>query len=318
MSLRRLYHQHSTTVLFTLLAAFWGTSFVAIEVGLHYVPPLYFAGARYAVAGAVVFVYAVATSDRWLPSGRDEWLVVSIAGLFLIGAYHGLLYLGELWVSGPVAAVVISLTPILTAAFASALLPSKGLGLGEIIGLAFGLVGVVVLVAPDPTTLELGSVLGVALVFLSAVSFALGSVLTRPLESDLSLISMEAWAMLLGAGSLFVVGALRGESLAAVHVTPVAVASFLYLTFVSGVVGFLLYFELLDRTGPTEINLVGYAEPVVATLVSAAFVGHVVEANALVGFVAIFVGFGVLKRDALREFVVGDAPVATDAYPDAD
>ncbi|KTG08345.1 multidrug DMT transporter [Haloprofundus marisrubri] len=318
MSLRRLYRQHSTAVLFACLAVFWGTSFVAIEVGLHYVPPLYFAGARYAVAGAVVFAYAVATSDRWLPSGRDEWLVVTIAGLFLIGAYHAFLYLGELRVSGPIAAVVISLTPILTAAVASALLPSNRLGVGELVGLGFGLVGVVVLVAPDPTALELGSIIGVVLVFLSAASFAVGSVLTRPFDSDLPLVSMEAWAMLLGAASLFVGGALRGESLGAVQVTPIAIASFLYLTFVSGVVGFLLYFELLDRTGPTEINLIGYAEPVVATLASAALVGHVVEPNALVGFVAIFVGFGVLKRDAVREFVVDDVPVKNDGYPDAD
>ncbi|QCJ46658.1 DMT family transporter [Haloprofundus sp. MHR1] len=318
MSLRRLYRQHSTAVLFAFLAAFWGTSFVAIEVGLHYVPPLYFAGARYAVAGAVVFAYAYAKADRWLPSGRDEWLVVSIAGLFLIGAYHGLLYLGELRISGPVAAVVISLTPILTAVCASALLPSNDLGTAELAGLGLGLVGVVVLVAPDPTAFELGSALGVALVFLSAVSFALGAVLTRPFDSDLPLVSMEAWAMLLGAGSLFVGGALRGESLSAVHVTPVAVASFLYLTFVSGVVGFLLYFELLDRTGPTEINLVGYAEPVVATLASAALVGHVVETSAVVGFVAIFAGFAVLKRDALREFVTRDVPATSDVYPDAD
>ncbi|MFC6770813.1 EamA family transporter, partial [Halorubrum pallidum] len=59
---------------FVLLATLWGTSFVAIEAGLHYFPPLLFAGVRYAVAGTIVLAFAVIVSDRFVPRGRDEWL----------------------------------------------------------------------------------------------------------------------------------------------------------------------------------------------------------------------------------------------------
>jgi drug/metabolite transporter (DMT)-like permease len=301
-----------TSVLFGLLATFWGTSFVAIEVGLHHVPPLLFAAARYEVAGAVVLAYAVAATDRWRPRGRDEWVVTAVAAAFIIAGYHGLLYLGELYVSGAIAAVVVSLSPVLTVAFAAVVLREDRIeGLG-VLGLLLGVAGVVLVASPDPSALGTDTT-GIALVFLGGASFALGAVLTRPFSTDLPVATMEGWAMLLGAGLLHGVGVARGERLAQVQVTPTAVVAFLYLTLVSGVVAFLLYFELLDRVGPTEINLVGYLEPVVAALVSWLVLGEFVDLATATGFAVIFLGFALLKRESLAALgrrLLGQRPVS--------
>ena len=286
------------TVMFVLLAAFWGTSFVAIEVGLHTVPALSFAALRYTVAGALIFAYAAHTTDRWRPRGRTEWLAASVAGVFVIGVYHGALYLGELRVSGAVAAVVISLAPILTAAFASGLLGNASVDRVEGLGLLLGFAGVAVIAAPTGDAAG-ADLFGVALVFLAAASFALGGVLARPLSTELPIETLEAWAMLVGAGLLWAGALARGESMAGVEWTLPALASLAYLTLVSGCVAFLIYFELLGRIGATELNLVGYAEPVVAALASWALLGRVVDASAVVGFLAIFAGFALLKHDAL-------------------
>ncbi|WP_245242808.1 EamA family transporter, partial [Natronococcus sp. JC468] len=75
-------------VLFSILALCWGTSFVAIEVGLEYVPPLLFAGLRYGVAGLIVLGYAAVATDRLRPVDRTEWLSVGVAGVFLIAFYR--------------------------------------------------------------------------------------------------------------------------------------------------------------------------------------------------------------------------------------
>ncbi|MFD1513537.1 DMT family transporter [Halomarina rubra] len=302
----------STPFLFALLATFWGTSFVAIEVGLHHVPPMLFAALRYDLAGIVVLGYAAYTTDRWRPRGRDEWAVTLVAGAFIIAGYHGLLYMGEQYVSGAIAAVIVSLSPVLTVAFAAVVLREgriEGLGM---LGLAFGFVGVVLVANPDPSALG-DDAMGIALVFFGGASFALGAVLTRPFDTDLPIATMEGWAMLSGSAMLHVAGVARGETLAQIHLTPTAVASFLYLTLVSGVVAFLLYFELLDRVGPTEINLIGYLEPVVAALMSWLVLGEFVDMATATGFAVIFLGFALLKRDALAalgERLVGQRPVS--------
>ncbi|MFC7080267.1 DMT family transporter [Halorussus caseinilyticus] len=285
--------------MFALLAIFWGGSFVAIEVGLHYFPPLVFAGLRYAVAGAVILAYAALRTDRWRPRARGEYLAVGVVGALVIAGYHALLYLGERHVSGAIAAVVVSLSPVLTAGFAAVVLDER-LTLTKGVGFALGIAGVAVVAGLNPASALSANVLGVGLVFLGGVCFALGAVLTRPLRHDLPAASLQAWAMLGGAVLLFGGGALRGESLSAIRLTPTALASFAYLTLLSGVVAFLLYFRLLEQIGPTKLHLVGYLEPVVATLVSWALLGELVSSSTLVGFAAIFAGFAVLHRGAIR------------------
>ncbi len=290
-----------TPVLFVLLAVMWGTSFVFIKIGLEHFPPVLFAAVRYDVAGLVMLAYAVTTVDRWRPRGREEWLSVVIAGAFVIAGYHALLYLGEQHVSGAVAAIVVSLSPVLTAAFASVALSGeriRGLGL---VGLASGFLGVVVVADVDPGSLAGANVAGIGLVFAGAVCFALGTVLSRPLKTSLPARTVQGWAMVLGAGMLHVVGAARGESFAAVEWTTATVVSLVYLTFVSGVVAFMLYFHLLDTIGPTELNLIGYLEPVVATLMSWLVLGELVESTTMVGFGAILLGFALLKRELLLD-----------------
>lgn len=315
MNTRELLSSPTATVgAFLLLATLWGSSFVAIEAGLAYFPPLLFAGVRYALAGIAVLAYATVVSDRWIPRGRDEWIGVGVAGSLVIAAYHGLLYAGEVHVSGAIAAVIVSLSPVLTAAFAAALLPNERFGPLEIGGFALGVVGVAVIADPGGTGLAAGGeggflgvlspqVLGLASVFLAAVAFSVGAVLLRPLRTDLPIAALQGWAMVVGAGLLFGGAAVIGESPAAIVWNATSIVSLTYLTVLSGVVGFLLYFALLDAVGPTQLHLVSYVEPVVAAVGSWIVLGHLIGGEAIVGFLAILAGFAALERREIRDYV---------------
>lgn len=304
MNLVRYYRFLSRTpVLFALLAVFWGTSFVAIDAGLHYFPPLLFAAVRYDVAGLLVLAYAAVAFDSWRPQTRSGLAGILVAGVLVFGAHHSLLYLGQQYVSGSVASVLISLSPVLTAGFAGLLLSGESLDARSGVGLLAGLAGVVIVLDPDPTQFLGADALGIGLVFFSAVSFALGSVLTRPVDSPLPIQATQGWAMLLGAGLLHLGSLVRGESVAAVSWTPTAALTLVYLTLVSGVLAFSIYFVLLERIGPAELNLVGYLEPVTAALVGLVVLGQPIAASTVTGFVTIFTGFSLVKGDRLRELL---------------
>ena len=299
-----------TPLMFVLLAILWGGSFVAIEVGLHYFPPLLFAGIRYSVAGAIILGYAVVVADRWWPADRHEWLSVGVVGGFIIAGHHAFVYLGEQYVSGAIAAVVISLSPVLTAAFAAVVLDER-LTPVKVAGFVLGIAGVAVVADLGPANMLSTNVVGVGLVFAATVCFALGSVLVRPFRTDLPVTAMQGWAMVGGSAALFAVGGLRGESLTAIEWTATGAASLAYLTLLSGVVAFAIYFALLDEVGAAQLNLVGYLEPVVATLFGWALLGQLVDAKTAAGFAIIFAGFALVKRRALTDLVAsrfaGDA-----------
>ncbi len=275
---------------------------MAIKAGLDYFPPVLFAAIRYDIAGVLMLGYAAYATDRWRPRTRGEWSLVVVGGSLLIAAYHAFLFVGEGYegVTSAVAAVVVSLNPVLTTGFARGLLPSERLTPAGIAGLLLGLAGVVVLSDPNPNNLVTSGVVGELLVFAAAASFALGSVLTRRIEAQLPIETMEAWSMLLGAVMMHAVSVARpSESLAAIRWTSEAVWALAYLSIAASAVGFLIYFDLLDRLGPIEINLVSYVAPIFAALSGWWFLNEVIDLNTVAGFLIIFAGFCLVKHEAL-------------------
>ena len=292
-----------TLSLFLGLAAAWGSAFVAINAGLAYVPPVLFVAFRFDVAGVAMLAYAAYAVDDPVPRGRNQWTEVAFGAVFIIAGYHVLLFVGETdpAVTSAVAAVIVSLSPVLTTGFARAILPAERLTAVGAFGLLVGLAGAVILANPDPANLTGGGTVAKLLVLAAAASFALGSVLTRASDADLRIETMEAWSMLLGAGLAHLLALAVGESVADAVWTTESLLALGYLALVASGVGFLVYFDLLGRLGPIEINLVSYVAPVFAAAVGWLVLSEGITATTVVGFLVICVGFGLVKRDAIRD-----------------
>jgi len=292
--------RHRNLALFVVLAVVWGSSFTAIKAGLEFFPPVLFAAFRYDLAGVLMLGYAAYATDRWRPRSRPEWATVGAGGALVIAAYHAFLFVGEQGTTSAAAAIVVSLSPVLTTGFARAFLPEERLAAVGVVGLLVGFVGVVGLGRPDPDHLLDSRTASLFLVFLAAASFALGSVLTRRIDASLPVETMEAWSMLVGALALHGASAAIAESASDVRWTGEAVLALGYLVVAASAFGFLIYFDLLDRLGPIEINLVSYAAPVVAAITGLLFLGETPTVYTAAGFGLILTGFAPLKRRALR------------------
>jgi drug/metabolite transporter (DMT)-like permease len=295
--------RYRNLALFVLLAGLWGSAFVAINAGLAYFPPVLFAAVRYDIAAVLMLGYAWYVLDDPLPRTRRGWAAVAVGATFLIAGYHALLFVGEAdpSVTSAAAAVLVGLSPVLTTVFARAFLPDERLSVVGVAGLLVGLVGVVVIARPDPSAVLSGAVVAKLLVFAAAASFAFGSVLTRWLDADLPIEAMEAWSMVGGALLMHVLSAGLGESLAAVRLTAEGLLALGYLAVVSSALGFLIYFDLLDRLGAVEINLVSYVAPVFAAVVGWLLLQERLRLATVAGFVLVFAGFVLVKRTAIRE-----------------
>ncbi|WP_101294220.1 DMT family transporter [Halegenticoccus soli] len=300
----RILSENRNGALFLALALVWGTSFIAIKSGLDVLPPVLFAALRYDIAGLLLLGYAAVASERWRPETGSEWRLVAVGGTLIIGVHFALLFTGQQYVTSGTAAIVLSTAPMLTPVFAWLLLSDERIGRAGTVGALLGLVGVAIVADPDPGAIG-DQLHGVGLLFLSAASFAFGAVLVKRMRAALPLAATQAWMMLVGAAMLHGLSPLLGEpSVGRVGWTPEAAAALAYLAVVAGAVGFLIYFDLLDRVGAIEISLVNYAVPVVAALAGWAALGERITATTAVGFLVIFAGFGLLKWDALFPRIV--------------
>lgn len=287
---------------FALASVFFGGTFVAAKAGLAYFPPLLFVALRFDVAAAVLFTYVVLTTPRGdlLPKTRGDVLGILATGGLAIGLANALLFVGQQYASSGVGAIIFSLNPILTPVFAALLLADERLSARGAVGMAIGLVGVGLVIQPDPANLLGGDAVGKAILFAGAASGALGSVLIRWAGGSLSSTVRTAWALPVSAlmTHLFSWGA--GESAHAIIWTPEALLALGYVGIFAGAVAYIAYFGLLDEVGAIQGNLVFYVVPIVATLGGAALLGESVSALTLVGFLTIFVGFAVLGSKGIE------------------
>nr|WP_276272287.1 DMT family transporter [Halomicroarcula sp. GDY20] len=283
-----------------LVSLLFGGNFVAVKAGLSYLPPLLFVAFRFDVAAVALLGYVLVTRSRddLLPRTRGDLAGILATGVLALGLTNALLFVGQQGASSAVGAILFSLNPILTPVFAALLLRDERLSRRGAVGLLLGLVGVALVVNPDPATIADGGVAKL-LLFAAAVAGALGTVLVRRSGGELSSTVRTAWALPFAAALCHTASLRAGESVAGVVWAPAAVAALLYVGVLAGAVAYVVYFGLLDTAGATHTNVVFYAVPLVSTLGGWALLGEAVAPPAAVGFLVVFAGFAVLGSESL-------------------
>ena len=287
-----------TPVLFILLGTIWGSSFLAIDVGLQVAPPLTFAAFRYLLAGVLLVGYSAYGMGRWLPQSRRAMTEIAIIAVFLIAAYHALLYTGQMTVAAPVAAVLVNLSPIFTAIIA-VLWMGHRYEPAAMAGFVVGLIGVGIVAISPGVGLRIDGV-GMLLIIGAGLSFAIGSLLTSVRTDDTPLTTIHGWGMLVGAGVLFVAAVVGGQPLMPTSWGPSGLIALVYLAIASSIFGFLMFYELLSRIPTAELNLVGYIQPIAAAMLGWVIFGHEVAISTVIGFGVIAVGFVLVHHTSVE------------------
>jgi drug/metabolite transporter (DMT)-like permease len=280
---------------FRLLAAFlavyiiWGSTYLGIRFAIETIPPFLMAGARFLIAGAVLYLWA---RRRGAPAPtRVQWLVAGIVGtLLLIGGNGGVVWAEQRVPSG-LTALLIATEPfwivVLDWLRPGGTRPTAGV----VAGLLCGFVGVGLLVSPldligggrvDP--------IGALAVILASLSWAIGSLYTargaRLPSSPMLTTGME---MLIGGVLFFVLGGALGEwsrfSPAAVSLK--SVVALLYLLVFGAIMGFTAYMYLLKHAPPARVSTYAYVNPVIAVFLGWAMAHESVNGRVLLAAAAI-------------------------------
>jgi drug/metabolite transporter (DMT)-like permease len=298
--------RYRNAALFCLLALLWGGSFVAIEVGLAYYPPVLYAAYRFDVAALALLSYVLVTEDAPLPRSRGDLAAIGFSGGLSVAANNALLFVGQQYTTSGIASITYSLVPIATATVAALWVGGSDLDARGAVGVVLAFVGVGLVAQPDPANLGGGVAVGVGLIAVGVVAVAVGSVGLRTVETTFSSIALTGWAMAFGAVAIHGLSLALGEGQRLPAAAPRALAALAFLGLCSSAVAYTIYFTLLDRLGPFEINLVSYVVPVVATVAGAVLLAEPVTPFTVAGFAVIVAGFGLLKR---REIAAAAAEV---------
>src|SRR5580692_6361712 len=186
-----------TMLAFAIIYFVWGSTFLAIRVGVHEVPPLLYAAMRFFTAGAVLFAWM---RLKGTPSPKlREWASASLLAVCIFVLDYGLLFWAEKRVPSGIAAVMLATIPVFMALSEIIFLRTQRLTFRLALALLIGITGVAVLVS---RSLNLGgapidSTGALALLF-AAVTWSIASVLTRKLPLPESKVMSSGTQMLSG------------------------------------------------------------------------------------------------------------------------
>ncbi len=253
-------------VAYLLVCVLWGSTYLAIRIGVADLPPFLFAGARFVTAGALLLAIALAAGRR-LPTDRATWQLQAVVGLFLLVGGNSAVVWAEQYTPSGIASVFI-VTVALWMALFDAVLPG---GAGRpsariVVGLALGFAGTLLLIGATPAEIVRADLRGPIALTLASASWAFGSVYYKrraaPAADPFVAVSLQ---MLAGGTAVTLIGLGLGEA-ARWRFTAAGVGATAYLIVFGSIVAYSAYFYALRHAPPTIVGTYAYVNPVIAVL----------------------------------------------------
>ena len=268
----------------------WGSTFLAIRVGVREVPPFLLAGMRFLIAGAVLYA-GMRIKGTSSPTAR-EWTSATLLAVLIFVFDYGLLFWAERRVPSGIAAVMMATIPVFMALSEIFIVKTQRLTPRLATALLVGIAGVAVLVSHSVTFRDTPiDTLGACALIVASVSWSVASALTRKLPLPAEKAMSSGAQMLAGGILLTITAALLGE-FHGFHAQAVSLKAWLalaYLIVAGSIIGFTAYVWLIHHESPTKVGTYAYVNPVVAVIVGYVFGGEPLGPRTVLGTLLVLV-----------------------------
>jgi drug/metabolite transporter (DMT)-like permease len=266
----------------------WGSTWLAIKLGLESMPPFLSAGMRFAIAAGIL---AALSWGRGIPLPRGARTHAGLLGLGFLNfvVNYGAVYWGEQYVSSGLTAVLFATYPLFVLLVAHIAIGAERITLRKAIGVAVGFAGVWVIYRSDLAVEDPRAGLAVAVILLSPMASALTSVAIKKWGHDLHPYTLTTLPMAYGAVALTGIG-VAVENPRAIDWSAAAIGSLAFLAVFGSVIAFVVYYRLLKVVPVSLLALVTYAFPIVAVLLGWIVLDERLAGSTLLGAAAVLAG----------------------------
>ena len=294
-------HRWKTLLAFAIIYFVWGSTFLAIRVGVREVPPFLLAGMRFLAAGSALYAW-MRLSGTASPT-RREWASATLLAVLIFVLDYGLVFWAEQRVPSGITAVMMATIAVFMALAEILILRTQRLTLRLALALLVGIAGVAVLIsrsvsfgdAPIDTS-------GAIALVVAAIAWSVAASLTRKLPLPESKVMSSGSQMLAGGFLLTLTAAALGE-FRGFHVQAVPLRAWLalaYLIVAGSIIAFTAYVWLIHHESPTKVGTYAYVNPVIAVVIGYFLGGEALGSRSILGTSLILVSVIVITTTPKR------------------
>ncbi len=274
---------------------FWGTTYLAIRIGVRILPPALFAGIRFTIAGFIFFLF-LRLRGYSLPN-RKGLLDAAVVGIALLVTANGLVVWCEQWVPSGLTALIVATLPLWMAVFEGVLPAGDRLTVKKISGILIGFCGLVILFWPDlKSSLDTGYLRGVLVLFLAPCSWAAGSIYSKHRPVRTNPLMAASLQMIIAGIILMSIGVSFGEFRRFVF-EPLGVGALIYLVIFGSIVGYGSFIYVLSKLPASKVSMYAYINPVIAVILGWLVLGERMDGWMIAGTAVVLAGVVVVNSE---------------------
>lgn len=265
---------------FAVLAAFaglyiiWGTTYFAIALTLETLPPFIAGGARFLIAGGLMYGWL-----RWKRPKPLEGVNIRAAvvcGVLLSGIGNGFVIWAQQTIPSGIAALIVTAVPLIVLILDWVFFSKRAPGKQALVGVALGIAGVVTIVAHTHSLSGNARPIYIIALIVAAVGWSFGTLLQKRAAGRNVVLSFTCVQMLAGGLFQLVMAAATAEWMRfdLQHISSTSLLALLYLVLFGSIFGLNCFLWLLTRVSAQKVTTYALVNPVVALLLGAMFLNE--------------------------------------------
>ena len=277
----------------------WGTTYLAIRIGVEHIPPMLFAGLRWIIAGVIFFSF-LRLRGKKLPSKKDL-IHISVVGISLIGIGNGLVVTGEQYIGSGLAALLITTVPFWVVGMEAFIPTGPKINVMILSGLLLGLTGVTLIFNGNwSDLLDPSYLLGVICILGAVLAWSFGTVYSKYKKVSVHPLMSAAVQMLIAGTAQTILGSFLGEwSGISLHMD--GLISFFYLVFIGSMFGYGSYIYAIEHLPLSLVSTYAYINPIIALFLGWLVLDEKLNLPIIIAAVVIIAGVIIVKQGARRQ-----------------
>jgi len=271
----------------------WGTTYLAIRIGVDGLPPMLFAGVRWLIAGMILFSFL--KMKGYKSPNKTEFFHNAVIGILLLGLGNGLVVVSEQWIESGLTALLITTTPFWMVGMESFLPGKTKINSFIIGGLILGLGGVALIFGSDIKYLfEPNHITGIITLTGAVFIWAAGTLYSKYKKLSVHPLMSAAIQMLVAGVLQSVLGIIIGET-NHIYITQSNLLAMLYLIAFGSLIGYTSYIYAVSHLPVSLVSTYAYINPVIALFLGWLILNEALSLTIVFASIIILAGVYVVK-----------------------